>query len=116
MLTGIIVGTVDVTATANDGSGVFGTKTITVTKPNSISSVENEKIAIYPNPSNGTIYISSKNELVSFEIYSALGEKVISTTLLTSNTIDIHHLTNGNYLLILNSKSNERFMKRITKN
>ena len=116
MLTGITAGTVDVKATANDGSGVFGTKTITVTKPNSISSVENENIALYPNPSNGTIYIKSKNELVSFEIYSVLGVKVISTTLLSSNTIDIHHLTNGNYLLILNSKSNERFMKRITKN
>jgi uncharacterized protein YjdB len=116
LLTGITAGTVEVKATANDGSGIFGVKTITITKPTAISSVKNDNTTIYPNPTNGTIYINSSNEITSFEIYSVLGEKVISSTLLTSNTIDIRHLTNGNYVLVLTSKSNERFTKRINKN
>jgi uncharacterized protein YjdB len=116
LLTGITAGTVEVKATANDGSGIFGVKTITITKPNAISSVEDAVIAVYPNPSNGTMFVKSSNEFTSFEIYSLLGEKIISSSLLTSNTIDIRHLTNGNYLLVLTSKSNERFMKRISKN
>ena len=116
LLTGITAGTVEVKATANDGSGIFGVKTITITKPTAVSSVKNDNTTIYPNPTNGTIYINSSNEITSFEIYSVLGEKVISSTLLTSNTIDIRHLTNGNYVLVLTSKSNERFTKRINKN
>jgi uncharacterized protein YjdB len=116
LLTGITAGTVEVKATANDGSGIFGVKTITITKPNAISSVEDAVIAVYPNPSNGTMFVKSSNEFTSFEIYSLLGEKIISSRLLTSNTIDIRHLTNGNYLLVLTSKSNERFIKRISKN
>ena len=116
LLTGITAGTVEVKATANDGSGIFGVKTITITKPTAVSSVKNDNTTIYPNPTNGTIYVNSSNKITSFEIYSVLGEKVISSTLLTSNTIDIRHLTNGNYVLVLISKSNERFTKRINKN
>lgn len=118
ILSGITAGTVEVKATANDGTGIFGTKTITVTKPNSVSNLNDALISIYPNPIKDIIFIknNTKKDIVSFEIYSIIGEKIIASTKLNTNTININHLNNGQYILVLRNASNEIITKRISKN
>ena len=55
---------------------------------------------IYPNPAQDFITIQSKNTDVStVEVYSLVGQKVISETKLTNDRLNISNLTRGVYLL-----------------
>jgi len=83
--------------------------------PLSISTVANkEEIKIYPNPSNGIVYIKNTEEIVLVEVYNALGQRVIelknaSKTLLS---IDLEN-NKGVYFVKLTSKDGMTQAKRV---
>jgi hypothetical protein len=61
----------------------------------------NGSIKISPNPANKKVTISVEQEqLVKIELYSILGQKILShSSIGTSTTLDIHKIPNGLYLV-----------------
>ncbi|MVO09486.1 T9SS type A sorting domain-containing protein [Flavobacterium sp. TP390] len=60
----------------------------------------NDKIIVYPNPTNNSITIDVQNEDVSTEIYDLTGKLILKSK---SKKIDISHFNNGIYILKLST-------------
>lgn len=89
-----------------------------VTNP-ALSVAKNElgsKIKVYPNPAKDKVTIETNNvNLTSVEVYDLLGKKVFEQNKLSNNTIDISDLSNGIYMLKLNSENKSITKKLIVK-
>ena len=78
---------------------------------------QNETIKIYPNPTTGKLKIESGenkgiNPLV-IEVYDITGRKIVNCQLSTFNSIDISHLSNGIYFVVLKTDKGELTTKII---
>lgn len=90
---------------------------------NRIASSSTGFVQIHPNPSNGYINLSidNANKIATatseIKIYNAIGSIVytedISNLELNNYSINLSHLTNGNYLIVLNSNSEVHHQKLI---
>ena len=89
------------------------TKSLTYA-PLAINDFETLDFTIYPNPTKDIINISSQTPLNKIELYSILGEKVLSTTT-NLNQLNITTLTNGIYIIKAYS-NNTIAVKRLVKN
>lgn len=72
--------------------------------------LDNKSITIYPNPVKNKIYISlqdvDSNEALHLNMYNSIGQLVYSTEInILHETIDVSHLENGIYQMIISSKS-----------
>lgn len=115
LLTAIANGTVTVTATANDGSGVTGDAIITLSNQ-SVGINEQAALAglsIYPNPASSQLTISADGKITSILITDVMG-KTVKTIATPNRTIDVSDLTEGVYLLqvqINDALVSKRFIK-----
>ena len=67
----------------------------------------NNNFKIYPNPSNGKITIQTNNPKYNIIIKNIIGQTIYKKTdLLDNETLDITFLTNGIYLININSGNN----------
>jgi hypothetical protein len=100
LLTAITDGTVTVTATANDASGITGNAVISISNQSvGINEQTNtSNLSIYPNPVNYQLTINSEDKIGTIVILDVMG-KTVKTITSSSNTIDVSELTNGMYLL-----------------
>lgn len=74
----------------------------------------NEQVKIYPNPSQGLFYISiNPEDLKSITTYSLQGQ--LKETFKINNTIDLSHLENGLYLLVLTMKNDQIITRMLIK-
>ncbi len=117
MTTGVVRaignGEATITATANDGSGVSGTFTVTVTNQlaknaiifNSEPDVF-EKNNLWPNPTNDLLYVSidGYNTFKNIDIFDVNGKIVLSKNNV-DQFIDVSMLNNGLYLLRATSET-----------
>ncbi|MEM0543763.1 MAG: DM13 domain-containing protein [Flavobacterium sp.] len=75
---------------------------------------------VYPNPSKGTISIDFDEftEIKSFQIYSALGQKVveINEPIQSKTSFDLTNLESGIYFLHLIDVNNKTYTKKISLN
>jgi hypothetical protein len=65
----------------------------------SVNDVFSSKISIYPNPANEFVQISTSETITGVEVYNLIGKKVISSSKLTNNKIDVSNLSKGVYIL-----------------
>lgn len=65
-------------------------------------------ISFYPNPVVDFIHLSDTTELVSFEIITILGQKLLSGTI-SENKIDLTNLSSGNYIVLF-TKTNGKII------
>jgi len=78
----------------------------------------NNYFTLYPNPANGVLNITSKQniELQSISIYNVLGQMVVSVPNAKGvNGVDVSNLSNGNYFIkVVSDKgtSNAKFIKQ----
>ncbi|MEY3238189.1 MAG: hypothetical protein RI883_2290 [Bacteroidota bacterium] len=79
----------------------------------SIDEIESIEFAVYPNPSNDVMTISSKEAINSMNVYTMDGKKLISQK--GGNSINVSNLPQGNYLLEV-ATSNGTSRKMISKN
>jgi uncharacterized protein YjdB len=119
LLTAVSDGTVTVTATANDGSGISGSIVITISNQ-SLGFAEinaNKTIEIYPNPVKETFRIKGANETSSLKIYNLLGKEVKEVTISNVNDqqINISDLNNGIYLLYIFNNNEKIYSQKIIK-
>ncbi|RMB59406.1 T9SS C-terminal target domain-containing protein [Dokdonia sinensis] len=77
------------------------------------SSDEQSIISIYPNPSRDIIHISSKSEIIGFEMFDISGKNVKKHVLGSSSIsrIDISSLVPGLYFLTLKSSTGNQTLK-----
>ncbi|GGZ75054.1 LamG-like jellyroll fold domain-containing protein [Algibacter mikhailovii] len=78
-------------------------------------SIENQntnlQISLFPNPSSDFVSISGLKTKTNYEVYNAIGSKVLKGTLAINDKIDVQNLTSGIYLLKLESGSALKFIK-----
>ncbi len=70
------------------------------------ASVENvfaSKLRVYPNPANQFVNISSEREINKVNVYSLTGKRVITTSTLNNNRLDVSNLSSGIYMMKLTS-------------
>lgn len=64
-------------------------------------------LSVYPNPADDHITIKGTDQTIdSVEIFSILGKRVLKTTSLMNDAVDVSELTSGVYLLKINSGVN----------
>ena len=73
-----------------------------------------QKINIFPNPSNEYFEIDTDLKIAQIELYNANGNKVLSQAW-NGNTIDINRLNTGIYFVSLITKDNKKHSKKIIK-
>lgn len=97
----------------NVGSAdMFVAKISTVTAVENLQNVSNE-FHVYPNPTSGKFQLKGLEELDGIEIYNSVGEKIYSSTLLSSNSsINISDHAKGIYFVQIRS-STKNIRKKI---
>lgn len=106
VLTALTTGTVNVTATAWDGSGVTGSKVITIT--NDATGVDDmsltDLISVYPNPAfNGCFTVNGIASVKQIDLYSLVGKKVKTFSNSGNSSLNIcTEVPPGIYLLNFN--------------
>lgn len=68
---------------------------ITVVTPNKVSNIENDTIAIYPNPASVKIYIKAASRQEK-ELYNSFGQLMLTTK---ENEIDVRNFARGIYYI-----------------
>jgi len=100
ILTAVTDGTVTVTATANDGTGVSGSEVITIF--NQTAGINDQtamsNVIVYPNPAKSSISIDSETEVKSIVFINLMGEKV-KTIVAPTHSVDVADLAKGVYML-----------------
>jgi len=104
-LTAVANGKITVTATAWDGTGIKGTKVITISdSPTGLSEKLNSgKISVYPVPAiNGKFTINGIESIKQIELISLVGKKVIAFNNLSQSALNIQvNVPKGIYVLNL---------------
>ena len=76
----------------------------------SVSSVEKEDFALYPNPAKNELYIKGIDRAAGFSIHAADGKLVKTGTYQPEKTINIADLEPGTYIFTIKEK-NIKFLK-----
>ncbi len=80
----------------------------------SIPSFNDFSFSVYPNPTNGTIHIKTKDKLQKLQLFNTIGRKVFETTNLTNNQVNFSHVNAGAYILrLIDSNNNTKTQKLI---
>ncbi len=106
LLTAVANGTVTVTATANDGSGISGSTTIAISFQNTgIDEVlANQSLRFYPNPATNLVEIETPEPIQQLELYTLSGRLLQRTQPMTTvYQLPITDLQAGLYLLRVRS-------------
>ncbi|MCH2229228.1 MAG: T9SS type A sorting domain-containing protein [Crocinitomicaceae bacterium] len=115
LLTAITDGTVTVTATANDGSGVTGNTIITISNQSvGIDDLSNiHKLTIYPNPAGNQLYIRTDEKIELITVVDVTGKTIKAIT--NNDSIDVSNLNGGIYFLQVKTNegiSSKKFLKK----
>lgn len=74
----------------------------------------NTMVALYPNPSNGLVNISTNLKLETIEVYNSLGS-LLKTVRNLDKSFDISEMASGNYLLKVRTADGQVFNEKIMK-
>jgi hypothetical protein len=64
----------------------------------------NEEISIYPNPSNGKLFISTSEVIKSIKVTNIIGKEIYSSNNFNDNSIDLINFNNGVYFIDLSTE------------
>ena len=70
-----------------------------------VSAQDSESIALYPNPTNGTLYIENQGDASTFSISNMLGQTVMTGNIADSQTIDVSLLDDGMYFICIGQRT-----------
>jgi len=118
ILTPLNNGTVTVTATATDGSGVSGSVELTIDIPSAINdNFKDKEIKLLPNPVNNDLFIHYAESVRNIEIFNISGNVVIASTNNGNDiiNIDCSNLSKGIYFVKLITENNEVKIFKILK-
>lgn len=79
--------------------------------PNSISENSTQHVALFPNPANERIQISSENSIGKWIVFDYAGREIISGTEMKNNLIlDTEKWCNGIYILLIENGTTEKIV------
>ena len=114
LLTAEADGSVTVTATANDGSGVSGSAVIEISNQSSgIDEVESGTVELYPNPVLDELTIKADGRILEMTIFNLTGQ-VVRVQTNSDNTILVGDLNEGVYIISIRTSEGtvtSRFVK-----
>jgi hypothetical protein len=103
------------TYTANiiDANGCDTSVIFTINIPTDLDNITNDKISIYPNPTNGELHLNYSQEIFTIQVFNTQGVKVYHATTNgeTEATLNLKTLSDGTYLI----KINNNIYKKINK-
>src|SRR5699024_6609468 len=70
--------------------------------------------SLYPNPTEGMVYIQSKMDFEEFNIFDLQG-RIIKSGKITNNSVDLEDLSSGIYFLHLQTNEGEKKQIRVMK-
>ena len=84
--------------------------------PLSLTEVNGQKITIYPNPTTNFLNISNLNliSVKNIEIYNHLGQRLIQSNTI-QNQIDVSNLSEGLYILTIETTDNKKYSESFIK-
>jgi hypothetical protein len=104
LLTAKANGKVIVKASANDNSGIFGTKEITITGQSSgFVSLEKLQVVVYPNPVQDKLFIQSTKLPLNYTVTNVLGQTE-KTGSIQDACIDLSTIPTGVYFIQLSAE------------
>lgn len=125
VVTGLVAGEVDVnniTLTGNTVANVAAVdnleaeftnaSTLSVDETKDVI-VNNDLIAIYPNPATDVLNIKSEGKVISAAVYDISGKRINAR--LKDNQVDVRALQSGNYIITIeteNGVTSEKFIKK----
>lgn len=80
--------------------------------PLDVTSNNQSKIEVYPNPTNDFLKISNINKETSIMIFNVVGQLILSKTIIEDTEIKFS-LENGVYIIKMNSESNQELVKKL---
>jgi len=73
------------------------------------------KLSVYPNPVESTLFIKNADKNASVEIYNMAGQKVISSSAVSTSGLDVSKLTKGAYVVKVKTGTSTESIKIIKK-
>jgi hypothetical protein len=90
--------------------------TITIQNPCNLAvdSFSESSLNVYPNPVRSQLFLTSKNTIDTYAMYTVLGQEIIHKKMsLKETTIDVSNLPNGTYFLKLTAEDSSKTIKFI---
>ncbi|MFG6686076.1 T9SS type A sorting domain-containing protein [Mariniflexile sp. HNIBRBA6329] len=78
-----------------------------------VNDFETTSFSIYPNPANDVLNINGKNGISKVALYSITGKKILETTTINSNQLDVSKFTSGIYLISIEDSNNNKTVKKV---
>ncbi|SNR78296.1 Por secretion system C-terminal sorting domain-containing protein [Lutibacter agarilyticus] len=72
-------------------------------------------VAVYPNPTSGILNIEGVNDISSVKLFDITGRKILETSNLSNNQLDISILNSGVYILSIEDSNKNVLVKRFVK-
>jgi PKD repeat protein len=116
MVTYLIEGVYDVTLTVSNGINTNTTVKqdyIMVDHLTGIGNVNQTSVNIFPNPTNGLVYITGTGAS-KINVYNATGNRVASYSDFNGNSLDLSELENGIYFISIVKDNETTIAKKIT--
>ena len=73
----------------------------------------NANFALYPNPTKGIVNVKGANAVSNIQIFDLSGKKVLETSKLIDNQLDVSSLTSGLYMLRIQDANNNKEVKKL---
>ena len=111
------VGTVNVKATATDGSSVFGQVQIVV-GTSAIQNPTTSSLKVFPNPaSNGTVNLQYDNSsnLTRYSLVDILGRETLKGSFMNQITLDLSGYKQGTYFIKVENNGKSEVQKLLVK-
>ncbi len=109
LVTAIADGSVTATATATDGSGIFGSLTITIsnqTIPTSVKEISDPPFTWTSDGENLFVMVNDDSRFKTFRLYNLLGRSIIQQNITQSNAVfNISSLQSGIYIVSFSGES-----------
>ncbi len=101
IVTGVSAGTATITAKAVDG-GALARCEVTVTSTTGVETETTSTLCLYPNPATAEVFIKGIEMPTLVEVYSTMGQLMLSQMLAPTQSISISHLLPGVYTVKVN--------------
>src|SRR5690554_241619 len=113
LITALENGEVWIRATSTEDDTVFGELLVIVDTTASVDNLVMDSVKIYPNPTNGIVFILTNQDISSLEVYNLIGQRVIAAN--NTDQIDLSQLNTGTYIIKINTEKGT-VSHRIVKN
>jgi hypothetical protein len=78
-----------------------------------ISDIQMIQIKLYPNPTNGILYIETSQEIQSYEVYNLIGQRLLKGNV--NDNINLKDLSKGTYIIRLTTQEGTVITEKVIK-